>query len=242
MRAIDAAVAQRFQSSDGRQVGHAGESNTILPFAFGSHFTNSVLSLNFGRTIASAATGVPLVPGLHASIVPSSDRTRGATSAMFDVPRRQPRHVPYCSRFASMPQALYCPITQLLAARIPGLPVSRGPIESNSVCASFWTCELSMPRRQMRWMFGSSVGNCVVCAASGAAPISANAPTAVSLRNDDMNVVEEGARLSRPPVWRGRCLKLTKGQVHHGLERRSTSSMASPSGSSIMKARVSPNV
>ena len=31
MRAIDSGVDQRIQSSDGRQVGHAGESSTILP-------------------------------------------------------------------------------------------------------------------------------------------------------------------------------------------------------------------
>src|SRR5579862_8242815 len=101
MRAIDSGVPQRFQSSDGRHVGHDGESRTILPFACGSHFTNSVLSRNFGSTIASALTGLPFVPGLQASIVPSSERTRGCTRSMCDTPRRQPRHVPYCSRFKS---------------------------------------------------------------------------------------------------------------------------------------------
>ena len=94
MRAIDSGVDQRNQSSEGRQVGHAGETITILPFAFGSHFTNSVLSLNFGSTITSALIGLPFVPGLQASIVPSSERTRGLTRSMCDVPRRQPRHVP----------------------------------------------------------------------------------------------------------------------------------------------------
>ena len=44
-----------------------------------------------------------------------------------------------------------------------GVPVRRGPIESKSVCASFWTCELSMPMRKMR----SIVPDC--CAESGAA-------------------------------------------------------------------------
>src|SRR3954468_11864230 len=142
IRAIDAGVAKRYQSSLGRQVGHAGESSTILPRACGSHFTNSVLSLNFGRTIASARTGVPFVPGLHASIVPSSERVRGATRSMCDAPRRQPRQVPYCSRFASMPHDLYLPITQSLADLMDGLPVRRGPMESNSACESSWTCEL----------------------------------------------------------------------------------------------------
>jgi hypothetical protein len=40
--------------------------------------------------------------------------------------------------------------------------VRRGPIESNSVCASFCTWELSIPRRKMR----STVGS-LDCAASG---------------------------------------------------------------------------
>src|SRR6187399_62143 len=107
MRALDSGVAQRIQSSDGRHVGKAGESSTTLPRAFGNHATNSVLSLNFGRMIASAFTGLAFVPGLQASIVPSSERVRGATRSMCDTPRRQPRHVPYCSRLASIPQDLY---------------------------------------------------------------------------------------------------------------------------------------
>src|SRR5947208_3651692 len=123
MCAMDAGVAYLYQSSLGRHVGHAGDRSTTLPRACGSHFTNSVESLNLGRTIASAVTGTPFVPGLQASIVPSSDRVRGPTRSMCEVPRRQPRHVPYCSRLASMPHALYCDMTQLLAARIPGLPV-----------------------------------------------------------------------------------------------------------------------
>ena len=94
MRAMDSAVDHRNQSSDGRQVGHAGETITILPLALGSHFTNSVLSLKRGSTIASALIGLPFVPGLHASIVPSSVRTRGLMRSMCDVPRRQPRQVP----------------------------------------------------------------------------------------------------------------------------------------------------
>src|SRR5579859_7347622 len=94
MRAMDSGVDQRNQSSDGRHVGHAGETITIFPFACGSHLTNSVLSLNFGRMIASAFIGFPLEPGLHASIVPSRVRTRGLMRSMCDVPRRQPRHVP----------------------------------------------------------------------------------------------------------------------------------------------------
>src|SRR6478609_7251686 len=110
MRALDAGVAKRIQSSDGRQVGHGGETSTILPRAFGSHFTNSVLSANFGSAMTSAVTGA-VVPGLHASMVPSSDRTRGATRSMCDAPRRQPRQVPYGSRRASMPHWRYLLIT-----------------------------------------------------------------------------------------------------------------------------------
>ena len=73
---------------------HAGESITIFPFTAGSHFTNSVLSLNFGSVITSAVTGRPFVPGLQPSIVPSRDRTRGSTRSMWDTPRHHPRHVP----------------------------------------------------------------------------------------------------------------------------------------------------
>src|SRR6185503_7160163 len=131
MRARLAGVAYLTQSSDGRQVGHAGEISTILPLAFGNHFTNSVLSLKRGRMIVSAVSGA-LVPGLHAIIVASSERARGDTRSMCDGPRRQPNQVPYCSRFASMPHDLYVLITQSLALVMPGLPVRRGPMESRN--------------------------------------------------------------------------------------------------------------
>src|SRR5450759_3966419 len=116
MRARDSAVAHRAQSSDGRHVGSAGDSKTLLPFACGNHFTNSALSLNSGRMITCAVTGTPLVPGLQASIVPSSERTRGLTRSMCETPRRHPRQVPYRSALASMPHDLYWLITQSLAA------------------------------------------------------------------------------------------------------------------------------
>ena len=106
IRAIDSGVDQRNQSSLGRHVGQAGESITILPRACGSHFTNSVLSANLGSVITGAVTGRPFVPGLQASIIPSSERTRGVTRSMCETPRRQPRQVPYGSRFASMPHDL----------------------------------------------------------------------------------------------------------------------------------------
>ena len=194
IRAMDAGVPKRSQSSDGRHVGQAGESSTILPLAFGSHFTNSVLSLNFGSTMASAVTGLPLVPGLQASMVPASDRTRGWRRSMCDVPRRHPRHVPYCSRLASMPHALYLPITQSLAERMPGLPVRRGPMESNSVCESSCTCELSMPSRQIRWRLASD------CAAAGAAHNRAAAPATDKVRSRVMaweSSDEHGRRCGR---------------------------------------------
>src|SRR3954464_7266592 len=92
MRRRDSAVAYSYQSDEPRHVGYAGESRTIFPFACGNHFTNSVLSLNFGRMIASAVTGAPFVPGLHASMVPSSVRMRGDTRSICDGPRFQPRH------------------------------------------------------------------------------------------------------------------------------------------------------
>ena len=59
-------------------MGHAGESRTILPRACGSHLTNSVLSANFGRTIASAVTG-RVRPGAPREHQPSSVRERGLT-------------------------------------------------------------------------------------------------------------------------------------------------------------------
>ena len=85
MRARDSAVAYSYQSSDGRQVGQAGERSTIFPRAEGSQRTNSVLSANFGRMIASAVTGRPFVPGLHPSIVPSSERSLYGGSALIAI-------------------------------------------------------------------------------------------------------------------------------------------------------------
>src|SRR5690606_10225708 len=43
-------------------------------------------------------------PRLHASIIPSSDRTLGWIRSTCVMPRRQPFHVPYCSFRASTPQ------------------------------------------------------------------------------------------------------------------------------------------
>src|SRR5215470_3649935 len=51
MRAFDAGVAVAAHSSSGRHVGYAGEIKTNLPFAFGSHFANSLLSFTIGSTI-----------------------------------------------------------------------------------------------------------------------------------------------------------------------------------------------
>ena len=118
MRAIDAGVDQRIQSSDGRQVGHAGESSTILPFAFGSHFTNSVLSLNFGSTIASARHRA--CPWCRGSTRASSPRA-SARAARRDrcATRRAASRATCRTARASRrcPTTCTCLITQSLAAR-----------------------------------------------------------------------------------------------------------------------------
>ena len=83
------------------------EISTNLPFVCGSHATNAAVSGKSGMMMTAARTGRPFgVGGLHASIVPSSERTRGATRSMCVVPRRQLRQVPYCSLRAVMPQEL----------------------------------------------------------------------------------------------------------------------------------------
>src|SRR5215207_9246509 len=77
---------------------------------------------------------------------------------------------------------------------MPGLPVSRGPIESKSAWASRWTCELSMPSRQILWRFGSLLGNVgPCCPAIGVANRIANDPTMERLRVSDI-VAEESLR------------------------------------------------
>ncbi len=81
--------------------------STNFPFPCGSQDTNALLSAKSGRMVTGARTGRPFgVGGLHASTVPSSERTRGATRSMCVVPRRQLRQVPYCSLRAVIPQEL----------------------------------------------------------------------------------------------------------------------------------------
>ena len=82
MRAFDSGVAIAAHSSSGRHVGYAGEMSTNLPFAFGSHFTNSLLSFTIGSTMVVPVTFLPPVPGLSPRIVASSVRTRGLTRSM----------------------------------------------------------------------------------------------------------------------------------------------------------------
>ena len=106
MRALDSGVACAAHSSSGRHVGYAAEMSTNLPFTAGSHFTNALLSATIGRMTVVPSTSLPAVPGLSPSIVASSDRTKGFMRSTWLGPRRQPRHVPYCSRFASIPHAL----------------------------------------------------------------------------------------------------------------------------------------
>ena len=160
-------VAHFSQLSSGRQVGCANETSTNLPFACGSQATSPALSATSGKITTGARTGRPFgVGGLHASIVPSSERTRGDTRSTCVGPRRQLRQVPYCSFRAVMPHELYVAINQFCAAVIPGDAVRRGPRESNSACARRGSCELSLPIAQMRRTTGFSTtkpdgcGNC----------------------------------------------------------------------------------
>ena len=159
MRAREAGVANCSQSAVGRQVAGGADTSTSFPRAWGSQRTNSVLSANRGSTIVPAVSALPPVPGLKPSIVASRVRTRGETRSTCDVPRRHPRHVPYLSFFASIPQRLYIDTSQFCALRWMAVPVSRGPMESMSVADNCSTRELSIPTAQMRRRTGSSVGN-----------------------------------------------------------------------------------
>src|SRR6185437_4409744 len=60
----DAGVALVSQSSRGRQVGCGAATRMNLPLAFGSHFTNSVLSAKRGRMIVLAVRPFFPLPGL----------------------------------------------------------------------------------------------------------------------------------------------------------------------------------
>src|SRR5581483_8464933 len=84
---------------------------------------------------------------------------RGETRSMCEYPRTHPRHVPYCSSLAGMPNELYVLTSHSCAFFVAGEPCRRGPIESNSTFEKCLTWELSMPIAQMRLMIGSSVGN-----------------------------------------------------------------------------------
>jgi len=84
--------------------GSGALTSTSFPRACGSHLTNSALSANRGRMIASAVTSFPPVPGLYPTMVASRVRTRGLTRSTCEYPRRQPRQVPYCSLRAVIPQ------------------------------------------------------------------------------------------------------------------------------------------
>ena len=111
----DSSVAHSSQSASGRQVGCGSEVRTNLPFTSGSQAWNSVESATSPRNTTPAFT-LPRVPGLQASIMPSSVRTRGSTRSMCVSPRSHPFHVPYCSLRAATPQRLYIATSQSPAA------------------------------------------------------------------------------------------------------------------------------
>ena len=114
-------------------------------------------------TITSASTGRPLgVGGLHANSSTSRFCTRGAMSCMWTAPCCHPRHVPYFSCRAVIPKLLYVRSSQLPALEKPGLPDSRGPMESISAWPIRSTCDSFMPNCQSCLMTGSAERN--VCA------------------------------------------------------------------------------
>ena len=81
--------------------------STSFPFACGNHATKAELSATSGRMTPRARTGrLRGVGGLQASIVASRVRIRGATRSRCVLPRRQLRHVPYCSLRTGMPHAV----------------------------------------------------------------------------------------------------------------------------------------
>ncbi|MBK7715054.1 MAG: hypothetical protein IPI38_06490 [Gemmatimonadetes bacterium] len=104
IRTFASGVAFFSQFSTGRQVGWGADTSTNFPRACGSQRTNSVLSANRGRITVVAVRSFFRVPGLKPSMVPSRERTRGATRSMCEAPRRQPRQVPARSLRAVMPQ------------------------------------------------------------------------------------------------------------------------------------------
>src|SRR6266496_3005483 len=122
--------------------------------------------------------------------------------SMWLTPLRHPRHVPYCSRLASMPHDLYVLMTQSLACVPCGVPVRRGPIESKKVCARSQVCELSMPSVHMRLSTGSFVEVCAATLRHGAASSTLNAKKRVR--------VMRALRLRIREVWgvdeAGRCV------------------------------------
>ena len=93
------------------------EISTNLPFAFGSHFTNSLLSVTIGRTIVVPVTFLPPVPGLS----PSDRRLERAHARLDEVDvassRDSSRATCRTARgCASMPHERYIFMTQSLAS------------------------------------------------------------------------------------------------------------------------------
>ena len=103
IRSHDSSRASSSQLSGARQVGSAQVKATKWPSTDGSHARSSASSAKLGMARTPPSTG-PSVPGLHASIIPFSDRTQGSTRSRWVIPRSHPIHVPYCSCRASIPQ------------------------------------------------------------------------------------------------------------------------------------------
>ena len=76
------------------------------------------------------------------------------------IPRRHSGQVPYCSLRAVTPHDAYVFTNQSFPAFMPGVPVSRGPIESNNDWARRGNWELSIPSFQIARMTGSGEAYC----------------------------------------------------------------------------------
>ncbi len=94
MSEYSAGVAFTAHVVSGRQVGCPTETSTNLPFTVARKFWRSPGARKVGIVITSPSTSLPPVPGLHASMIASSERTRGEMRSTCVGPRIQLRHVP----------------------------------------------------------------------------------------------------------------------------------------------------
>src|SRR5689334_25154947 len=76
-----------------------------------------------------------------------------------------------------------------------GVPMRRGPSESNSVCANWYVCELSTPTDQILLIVASLVGKvCALAREACAAMAAPNETTAIDRRIEPGEEVREEVR------------------------------------------------